>query len=183
MASYMRCVNTRVTSANTRRKHLRQTGCGPCVHASRRASRFQLTTPECSAVSSTAEGQPADDARPAFISKIRDFFCPFHDGSANSRFMALALGGMLCSIATLIHDSYLPVFMRDELGMSNSVCHIPVKLIVRMVSLMPMSVNRMCSSVVDIMFSCCPCIAENWKCTSLVTASVPDIKIIFWSNG
>jgi hypothetical protein len=54
-------------------------------------------------------------------SRAKDVFCPFQDPSANARFLALALGGMLCSVATLIHDSYLPIFMRDELGMSNSV--------------------------------------------------------------
>ena len=30
---------------------------------------------------------------------------------------------MLCSVATLIHDTYLPVYLQDQLGMSNSkVC-------------------------------------------------------------
>ena len=28
---------------------------------------------------------------------------------------------MLCSVATMIHDSYLPLFMRHELGMTNTV--------------------------------------------------------------
>jgi biotin operon repressor len=27
---------------------------------------------------------------------------------------------MLCSLATLIHDSYLPVYIQDELGLSNT---------------------------------------------------------------
>lgn len=46
---------------------------------------------------------------------------PFVDRKANARFLALALGGMLCSVATLIHDSFLGVFMRDQLGMTNTV--------------------------------------------------------------
>jgi hypothetical protein len=55
------------------------------------------------------------------LHKFRDLLHPFHDRNANSRFLALALGGMLCSIATLIHDSFLGVFMRDQLGMTNTV--------------------------------------------------------------
>ncbi|GFH31887.1 uncharacterized protein HaLaN_31012, partial [Haematococcus lacustris] len=27
---------------------------------------------------------------------------------------------MLCSVATLIHDSYLPVYVQDELGLSST---------------------------------------------------------------
>ena len=54
---------------------------------------------------------------------LRELFAPFHDRRANTRFLALALGGMLCSVATLIHDSYLPIFMRNELGMTNTVRH------------------------------------------------------------
>lgn len=79
--------------------------------------------PRCSLSTSTSmniedklQGQPQ-----TLWSRVKDVFCPFQDPSANARFLALALGGMLCSVATLIHDSYLPIFMRDELGMSNSV--------------------------------------------------------------
>jgi len=63
--------------------------------------------------------EPSSSSGP--LAAVRDLFCPFSDPKANARFLAITLGGMLCSIATLIHDSYLPVFMRDELGLSNSV--------------------------------------------------------------
>lgn len=120
MSFRMRCTKMRITVTDHHGRLLRQI----CGEARVRAPRLlspRITQRQCSAVSSTANGQPADDARPSITARIKDFFCPFHDTGANTRFMALALGGLLCSVATLIHDSYLPVFMRDELGMSNSV--------------------------------------------------------------
>jgi hypothetical protein len=77
-----------------------------------------------SAESAAAAEVPSDEKlkRTGFFRGARDLFNPFDDKKANARFLALALGGLLCSIATLIHDSYLPVFMRDELGMTNTVC-------------------------------------------------------------
>jgi hypothetical protein len=92
---------------------------GRCSHCARwrepRDSETATPLPACEPET------PEKPVSPSGWSHIKDILCPFHDASANARFLALALGGMLCSIATLIHDSYLPIFMRDELGMSNSV--------------------------------------------------------------
>ena len=76
--------------------------------------------PRCS-LSASSDAKPPEEVPKTLWSKAKDVFCPFQDPSANTRFLALALGGMLCSVATLIHDSYLPIFMSNELGMSNSV--------------------------------------------------------------
>jgi hypothetical protein len=43
----------------------------------------------------------------------------FNDPKSNLKLYALATGQMLCSIGTLIHDSYLPLYMKDVLGLSN----------------------------------------------------------------
>ncbi len=43
----------------------------------------------------------------------------FNDTQSNNKLYALATGQMLCSVGTLIHDSYLPLYMRDVLGLSN----------------------------------------------------------------
>lgn len=43
----------------------------------------------------------------------------FNDPMCNMKLYALATGQMLCSIGTLIHDSYLPLYMKDVLGMNN----------------------------------------------------------------
>lgn len=47
-------------------------------------------------------------------------FKAFNDTNSNNKLYALATGQMLCSIGTLIHDSYLPLYMRDVLGLSNT---------------------------------------------------------------
>lgn len=53
---------------------------------------------------------------------VRKFniFQPFSDPLANSKMLALAIGQMLCTVATFIHDSYLPVYLQDHLGLSNT---------------------------------------------------------------
>lgn len=43
----------------------------------------------------------------------------FNDPTCNMKLYALATGQMLCSIGTLIHDSYLPLYMKDVLGLNN----------------------------------------------------------------
>lgn len=52
--------------------------------------------------------------------KLTSIFHVFSDPKCNSKLLALAIGQMLCSVATLIHDSYLPVYVQDELGLSNT---------------------------------------------------------------
>lgn len=56
----------------------------------------------------------------AGVSKLKALITPFNDPKANAKMLSLATAQMLCSVATLIHDTYLPVYMSDVLGMSNS---------------------------------------------------------------
>ena len=49
-----------------------------------------------------------------------DVFKVFTDPACNKKLLALAIGQMLCSVATLMHDSYLPVYVQDELGLSST---------------------------------------------------------------
>lgn len=51
---------------------------------------------------------------------MTSLFKPLSDPALNNKLLALAVGQMLCSLATLIHDSYLPVYIQDELGLSNT---------------------------------------------------------------
>lgn len=53
-------------------------------------------------------------------SKLKQLVTPFSNPEANRKMIALATAQMLCSVATLIHDTYLPVYMSDVLQMSNS---------------------------------------------------------------
>jgi hypothetical protein len=66
------------------------------------------------------DGGSQPESQPAAVGMLRKLFTPFSDPSCNSRLIALAVGQMLCSIATLIHDSYLPVYVQDELKLSNT---------------------------------------------------------------
>ncbi|KAF5831752.1 hypothetical protein DUNSADRAFT_12622 [Dunaliella salina] len=76
---------------------------------------------------SVAVAQPGDDssrseaaAAPSPLEKLTSLFKPLSDPALNNKLLALAVGQMLCSLATLIHDSYLPVYIQDELGLSNT---------------------------------------------------------------
>jgi len=52
--------------------------------------------------------------------KLKALVTPFSNPEANAKMLSLATAQMLCSVATLIHDTYLPVYMSDVLHMSNS---------------------------------------------------------------
>eukprot|EP00889_Picochlorum_renovo_P002821 jgi/Picre1/29851/NNA_005233.t1 len=67
----------------------------------------------CTAQSAPQEGQGVG-------SKLKQLVTPFSNPEANKKMLALATAQMLCSVATLIHDTYLPVYMSDVLQMSNS---------------------------------------------------------------
>lgn len=51
--------------------------------------------------------------------RLQQLLQPLSDPVANSRLLALCFAQTLCSVATLIHDTYLPVYLQDVLGMSN----------------------------------------------------------------
>ncbi len=51
---------------------------------------------------------------------MKQLITPFQDPIANKKLLALCASQMLCSVATLIHDTYLPVYLQDVLGLSNS---------------------------------------------------------------
>ncbi|GIL60946.1 hypothetical protein Vafri_15748 [Volvox africanus] len=54
------------------------------------------------------------------LDRFLSIFNVFSDERCNSKLLALAIGQMLCSIATLIHDSYLPIYVHEELGLSTT---------------------------------------------------------------
>lgn len=57
-------------------------------------------------------------------SRLRQMLSPFKEASANRRLLALCCAQALCSVATLIHDTYLPLYLQDVLGLSNTrVCN------------------------------------------------------------
>jgi hypothetical protein len=54
------------------------------------------------------------------VASLRAAAAPFSDPAANARMLALATAQALCSVATLIHDTYLPVYLSDVLHLSNA---------------------------------------------------------------
>ena len=49
---------------------------------------------------------------------------PFSDKAINAKLLSLCLAQALCSVATLIHDTYLPIYLQDVLGAlpANPLC-------------------------------------------------------------
>lgn len=63
-------------------------------------------------------GQPAQaESWLARQSKsINELLHPFSDKAINAKLLSLCLAQALCSVATLIHDTYLPIYLQDVLG-------------------------------------------------------------------
>lgn len=72
--------------------------------------------------------QPADTEAKAKKSagRLQQLLQPLSDPVANKRLLALCFAQTLCSVATLIHDTYLPVYLQDVLGMSNQKVSMPI---------------------------------------------------------
>ena len=67
---------------------------------------------------------PGTSTPPGFLSGMSAHFshllCVYSDPASNSKLLVLVIGQALCSVATLIHDSYLPIYAQDVLGLSNT---------------------------------------------------------------
>ncbi|GAX82287.1 hypothetical protein CEUSTIGMA_g9716.t1 [Chlamydomonas eustigma] len=59
-------------------------------------------------------------ANEGVLFQLKSLFTVYSDPACNARLLVLIIGQMLCSVATLIHDSYLPVYAQDVLGLSNT---------------------------------------------------------------
>ena len=60
------------------------------------------------------------EAVPPKQNPIVALFTPFSDPAANLKLLALCSAGALSSVATLIHDTYLPIYLSEVLGLSNT---------------------------------------------------------------
>jgi hypothetical protein len=54
------------------------------------------------------------------VKYLSELLHPFSDPAANGKLLALSFAGLLSSVATLIHDTYLAVYLQDVLGLSNT---------------------------------------------------------------
>ncbi len=63
---------------------------------------------------------PAGNPSEAKPSALKALLTPFSDSAANAKLLALCGAGALSSVATLIHDTYLPIYLSEVLGLSNT---------------------------------------------------------------
>ena len=66
-----------------------------------------------------------------FVAKQRASFkslvTPFSDPAVNAKLVSLCFASALCSVATLIHDTYLPIYLSEQLGLSNTKVRLLLK--------------------------------------------------------
>ena len=67
--------------------------------------------------SASPEDAPKSDSP---VSKFKALFSPFSEASTNKKLLALCGAQALSSVATLIHDTYLPLYLSEELKLSNT---------------------------------------------------------------
>ena len=76
-----------------------------------------------SSAASAATSEPSPE-KSSWLDKQQQAFksliTPFSNKEVNNRLLALCFAQALCSVATLIHDTYLPVYLQDVLGLSNT---------------------------------------------------------------
>jgi len=54
------------------------------------------------------------------VAKFKALLSPFSEPSTNKKLLALCGAQALSSVATLIHDTYLPLYLSEELKLSNT---------------------------------------------------------------
>lgn len=54
------------------------------------------------------------------VAKFKALFSPFSEAGTNKKLLALCGAQALSSVATLIHDTYLPLYLSEELKLSNT---------------------------------------------------------------
>ena len=118
--------------AHTRRVHLVALHSRP-LHSSHVQQRPQVLhtarlrrggTAHSSAATAGAPDGASNPGNTGFIQQqvqgLRSLITPFSNREVNNRLLALCIAQALCSVATLIHDTYLPVYLQDVLGLSNT---------------------------------------------------------------
>ncbi len=77
----------------------------------------------CLAAAAAAPGGEQPKAK-GFVARqtasLKSLLTPFSDPAVNARLVSLCVASALCSVATLIHDTYLPIYLSEQLGLSNT---------------------------------------------------------------
>lgn len=135
-APHVRMQTARGSSCNLRFGCVRHSQYGQTLPAAFRNSVPPAFTPACTPLVSkrrhtihvrassagAAELSLPDDAPKAEspAGKFKALFSPFSEPSTNKKLLALCGAQALSSVATLIHDTYLPLYLSEELKLSNT---------------------------------------------------------------
>ena len=93
----------------------------PCLRLkSRRSSLVKVEASSAAAAPqpSSSDESPQADSGP--VAKFKALLSPFSEASTNKKLLALCAAQALSSVATLVHDTYLPVYLSEELKLSNT---------------------------------------------------------------
>lgn len=102
--------------------HPAQQNCTTCFLARNKPAARRTARYEVYASAATAAQQPEDAPAPAQgpLDKFKALLSPFSEPSTNKKLLALCSAQALSSVATLIHDTYLPLYLSEELKLSNT---------------------------------------------------------------
>ena len=90
--------------------------CPLLVTARRRTVHIHASTAGTAQPASPDEAPKSESP----VAKFKALLSPFSEPSTNKKLLALCGAQALSSVATLIHDTYLPLYLSEELKLSNT---------------------------------------------------------------
>ena len=91
--------------------------CTPLAPRGRACIKIHASAAEA-AQPSLPDETPKAESGP--VAKFKALLSPFSEPSTNKKLLALCGAQALSSVATLIHDTYLPLYLSEELKLSNT---------------------------------------------------------------
>ena len=163
----LRCRQTTALQLGQQREHQLVTLPAQRTVAHKRGARFEVSASAASAAQQPDE-TPATAKGP--LDKFKALLSPFSEPSTNKKLLALCSAQALSSVATLIHDTYLPLYLSEELKLSNTK-----------VGLLQNSQPQKTGFTLHI--SKTLDLRADWQLASNGTVSVQRFKISQWNSG
>ena len=113
----LRCRQTTALQLGQQRQHQLVRLPARRTVAHKHAARFKVSASAASAAQQPDE-TPVTAKGP--LDKFKALLSPFSEPSTNKKLLALCGAQALSSVATLIHDTYLPLYLSEELKLSNT---------------------------------------------------------------
>lgn len=86
----------------------------------RRSAVDKRPSVAASAASAAQQPEEAPAEAKGIVDKFKALLSPFSEPTTNKKLLALCSAQALSSVATLIHDTYLPLYLSEELKLSNT---------------------------------------------------------------